>query len=113
MKERNLFVMVSMTRGVKMGNNDPVYGKHKYENKCKVTFEFECLAPADVTKCRFWSGTVKECDNWERDDTTPKGQKAKLICKLKYAHKWAILRKLKDYYGEDILEEVRTKERER
>ena len=96
-----------------MSTNDPVYGKHRYENKCKVTFEFECIGTADITKCRFWSGTIKECDHQEMDTKTPKGQKPKYMCKLKYAHKWAILRKLKDYYSEDIIEEVKRKERER
>ena len=57
-KERNLLVRGLIIGSVKMSTNDPVYGKHRYENKCKVTFEFECIGTADITKCRFWSGTV-------------------------------------------------------
>lgn len=94
-----------------MSENDPVYGKYKYENKCKVTFEFDCMATADVTKCRFWSGTIESCNNWQLL-IVPKGSASKYGCKLKYAQKWAILRKLKDYFGEDIIQEVKKQERD-
>ena len=95
-----------------MSDNDPVYGRHKYENKCKVSFTFECLAPDNVTSCRFWSGTVDSCNNWELDHNVPKGKAPVKRCKLKYANKWAIIRKLKDYYGEDVIKDVQEMEKE-
>ena len=92
-----------------MSKNDPVYGNQRYESKCKVSFKFECLAK-DVTKCRFWSGTTSRCIHQELNPLSYKkkdGTKPIINCTLKYAGKWAIIKKLKDYYSHDIIKEIK------